>query len=197
MIEIMEGGADPRQREADQRKISAENISKGGFDSILALGKQYLNIDLDFREHISVRYLTDMEPLEQHGDWIDLRAAEDVFIEVFDSALIPLGVAMQLPPGCEAVVAARSSTFKTWGIILANGIGIIDNGYNGNNDQWYFPAICLRGKTVQNGRAGTVIHKNDRIAQFRIFKNQPAIALDQVESLRNPDRGGLGSTGSR
>ena len=90
------------------------------------------------------------------GEWIDLRAAEDMELDLGEYKKIPLGVAMELPRGYEAVIAPRSSTYSKWGIIMACSIGIIDNLYCGDNDEWYFPAIALRK---------TKIHKNDRICQ--------------------------------
>lgn len=137
---------------------------------------------------IKVKYFADIEPLEKidKGDWIDLRAAADVTLKKGEYALIPLGVGMILPKGYEARVAPRSSTYKHFKIILANSMGIIDNCYCGDNDQWHFPAIALED---------TVIHKNDRICQFRIVEKQPPIEFETVEKLGDVDRGGLGSTG--
>lgn len=137
---------------------------------------------------IKVKYFADIEPLEKidKGDWIDLRAAADVTLKKCEYALIPLGVGMILPKGYEAHVAPRSSTYKHFKIILANSMGIIDNCYCGDNDQWHFPAIALED---------TVIHKNDRICQFRIVEKQPPIEFETVEELGDVDRGGLGSTG--
>jgi dUTP pyrophosphatase len=122
------------------------------------------------------------------GDWIDLRAAEDVEMKRGDYRLIRLGVGMALPDGYEAHVLPRSSTPNRFGIILANGMGVIDNSYSGDADEWHFPAYAIRD---------TVIAKGDRIAQFRITKNQPEIAFDVVEHLNDESRGGLGSTGKR
>ena len=102
--------------------------------------------------------------------------------------LIPLGVAMELPEGFEALIAPRSSTFKNFKIIQANSLGIIDGSYCGDNDQWMFPAIALED---------THIHVGDRICQFRIVRNQPSLFFFTVENLNNKDRGGIGSTGTR
>lgn len=129
------------------------------------------------------------------GDWIDLRAAHDTFIEVGTSKMISLGVSMQLPEGYEAHVLPRSSTFKNFGIILVNGMGIIDNSYCGDNDIWRFPAFSLVATHYENGKRGSKICKNDRIAQFRIVKKQPNFYLEIVEELGNENRGGFGSTG--
>lgn len=149
-------------------------------------------------EHIRIKYTRDIKLIENNffGDWIDLRAGEDVFIPVGTAAMIPLGVAMELPQGYEAIVAPRSSTFKKYGVILTNGIGIIDETYCGDKDEWHFPAYCLEGKETVNGRLGTTIRKNERICQFRIQKHQPLIQFVAVETLGNADRGGFGSTGS-
>ncbi len=139
---------------------------------------------------IQVRYHGDVPPLEKlpQGDWIDLRAAETVEMRAGDYRLIPLGVSMRLPKGYEAHVAPRSSTFKKWGILMTNSIGIIDESYCGDGDQWYFSAVALRD---------TRIEKNDRICQFRIVKKMPDVALETVEFLFAPDRGGFGSTGEK
>lgn len=139
-------------------------------------------------ETIKIRYLRGVQKIERFnvGDWIDLRAAEDVVLKTGEDATIPLGVAMELPAGYEALVAPRSSTFRKYGILMTNSIGIIDESYKGDNDEWQFPAYAMRD---------TEIKKNERICQFRIIKHQPLIHLKEVESLGNEDRGGLGSTG--
>lgn len=137
-----------------------------------------------------VKYFTDkidhLEKLEQ-GDWIDLRLAEDTHMGAGEFKLLPLGVAMQLPSGYEAIVAPRSSTYKKWGIVQANSIGVIDESYCGDGDEWKFPAIAL---------FDTNIPANTRICQFRIQKKQPKLNFITVDELDNPNRGGLGSTGT-
>ena len=137
---------------------------------------------------IKVKYFTDIEPIIQQHDceWYDLRAAEDVFMAKGDFRLIPLGVAIELPKGQEAIVAPRSSTFKNFGIIMTNSIGVIDNSYSGDDDQWHFPALAIRE---------TMIHKGDRICQFRILYQQPQAVIETVDHLGNANRGGIGSTG--
>ena len=139
-------------------------------------------------EIIKIKYLKDIQKIERFnvGDWIDLRAAETVVMKAGEYRMIPLGVAMELPKGYEALVAPRSSTFKKYGIILANSIGVIDEAYKGDNDEWNFLAYAVKN---------TKIHKNERICQFRIIQHQPLIHLQEVESLGNEDRGGIGSTG--
>ena len=138
---------------------------------------------------IKVKYFTDIEPLAQidGSDWIDLRAAEDVELKAGEFKMIPLGIAMELPEGYEAHIVPRSSTFKKWGIIQANHMGVVDQAYCGDNDQWADPVIALRD---------TAIHKNDRICQFRIVENQPNLHFVTVDHLDHADRGGFGSTGA-
>lgn len=137
---------------------------------------------------IKIKYLRDIFCVEQidKGDWIDLRCAEDIQMKAGEFKLIPLGIAMELPEGYEAILAPRSSTHKQ-GILCANSIGIIDESYKGDNDEWHFPAYAVRD---------TYIAKNTRIAQFRIIEHQPEITLVEVDTLGNDDRGGIGSTGT-
>lgn len=154
-------------------------------------------------EKIKIKYhCDDIEKIEKIaiGDWIDLRAAEDVVLHPGQFKLISLGISMKLPEGYEAHIVPRSSTFKTWGIIQTNHMGVIDNSYSGTNDIWKFPAFCLKGDTVllPNGyylQNASVISKGDRICQFRIVKKQPEIEFEEVELLDETDRGGFGSTG--
>ena len=139
---------------------------------------------------IKIQYLNDdikrLEYIDGKSDWIDLRSAERVELKAFEFKLINLGVAMQLPDGYEAHIVPRSSTYKNFGLIQANSMGIVDESYCGPNDWFYFPAIALRD---------TVIEPNDRICQFRIEKHQPTVVFNEVKFLENEDRGGIGSTG--
>lgn len=140
-------------------------------------------------ERIKIKYLDkeiDKVVVNKVGDLIDLRASETVELKKGDFKLIPLGICMELPRGYKANVYPRSSTYKNFGIIMANSVGQIDSSYSGDNDQWHFPAIALRD---------TIIHKNDRICQFEIQKIQPEVILVEVDHLGNTDRGGIGSTG--
>ena len=146
------------------------------------------------------------------GEWIDLKAAETVKLEApsidtiqktvsFNSALIPLGLSMELPKYFEANIVPRSSTFNNFKIILSNSFGIIDSTYKGDKDEWKFNVIAL---------ANTKINKGDRIAQFRIRPSQFApwfvklkwlftskISFVFVDTLSNKSRGGFGTTGTK
>lgn len=122
----------------------------------------------------------------EKGDWIDLRSAIDISLKKGDFALIPLGVGMVIPDGYEAHIVPRSSTFKNWKIIQTNSVGIIDNSYSGENDQWMMPVYAVED---------TEIKKNDRICQFRILEKMTALEIQEVEHLNDVSRGGFGSTG--
>lgn len=141
-------------------------------------------------ETIKIKYFdNEINKIEKisKGDLIDLRAAETVEMKKGEFRLIKLGVGMKLPDGYKANMYPRSSTYKNFGIILANSVGQIDNSYSGDNDEWKFPAIALRD---------TIIHKNDRICQFEIQKIQPEIEFVEVKHLDAESRGGIGSTGT-
>lgn len=137
---------------------------------------------------IRIKYLRDIEPIKQAhgGEWYDLRIAEETELRAGDFKLIPLGVAIRLPDRYEAIVAPRSSTFKNLGVMQANSIGVIDNAYSGNKDEWHFPAYATRDIRIP---------KNTRICQFRILKQQPECMITEVDDLGDNNRGGLGSTG--
>ena len=146
-------------------------------------------IDFPMSKVIQIKYLSDkIDKLTYIGgksDWIDLRASEEINLKAGEFTLIPLGVAMKLPNGYEAHIVPRSSTFKNFGIIQTNHMGVIDESYCGDNDEWKLPVYAVRD---------TCIHINDRICQFRIMEHQPRIDFEEVEHLGD-DRGGFGSTG--
>lgn len=171
---------------------------------------------------IKYRLITEgCEPFNHDaGDWIDLKSAETVtFVapqagvrkretidgEVvshrdvkFDTKLVDLGVAMELPKGFEAQILPRSSSPKM-GYIQPNSEGVIDNIYKGNDDQWRYWVTALKD---------TTINKGDRICQFRIQLSQKAtvwqkikwffssgVELVRVDELKGKNRGGYGTTG--
>ena len=141
-------------------------------------------------EEIKVKYFVDgideLCAVAGKSDWIDLHAAEEVTLKAGEFRLIPLGVAMALPEGYEAHIVPRSSTFKNYGILQTNSMGVVDSSYRGDNDQWRMPVYATRDVTIE---------KNARICQFRIMRNQPPLVFTRVARLDGPDRGGFGSTG--
>ena len=141
-------------------------------------------------ERIKIKYhsseISKLEYIEGKSDWIDLRAAEHVVLKKGEFKLINLGISMELPKGYEAVIVPRSSTYKNFGIIQTNHMGVIDETYCGDNDVYMMPVLAVRD---------TEINVNDRICQFRIQRHQPQIVFEEVEHLGNENRGGIGSTG--
>lgn len=141
-------------------------------------------------EIIKIKYHTDeiekLRYIDGKSDWVDLRAAEEVSLKAGETALISLGISVKLPEGYEMIIAPRSSTYKNFGIIQTNSIGVIDESYCGNDDIIKMPVKADRD---------TVIKVNDRICQFRIFKHQPTLIFDEVDDLNTRGRGGFGSTG--
>ena len=142
------------------------------------------------KETIKIKYHSDeidkLTYIDGKSDWIDLRAAEEVTFKAGEFKLVSLGISMRLPEGYEAHIAPRSSTFKNYGLLQTNSIGIVDNSYSSDKDIYKWPAFATRD---------TVVHINDRICQFRIVKNQPKIVFEEVEHLGGTVRGGFGSTG--
>lgn len=157
--------------------------------------------------------------VNEQGDWFDLKTRCNVFMDKPQAgvqyqkdgykyrdvnvsySIVPLGVAMKLPEGFEAILAPRSSTFKKYQVIQTNSFGVIDNSYSGNSDEWGLPILAL-------GEAE--IPQYTRICQFRIQLSQKAtiwqkikwlfdnkIEIEYVDNLEDEDRGGFGSTGEQ
>lgn len=155
------------------------------------------------------------------GDWFDLCAAEDIDLDNlvkeqetkfeftgkydkkrFSYAILPLGVAMKLPEGYEAIISPRSSIFKNFNVIMPNSIGVIDNSYCGPDDYWGCPVLAFS--------KGIKIKKGERLCQFRIQLNQKAtvkqrlkslfysgVEFEIVSDLNGKNRGGFGHTGKK
>ena len=153
-------------------------------DTSLHVNTEVIYCDQD----IKIKYFGDTKPLEkiEKGDWIDLCSRKLISGWAGDFIMIPLGVAMKLPEGYEAILAPRSSSFMKYGFIQTNGIGVIDNSYSGDNDEWCLPAYFIKDSIIEPGT---------RIAQFRIQPCQPNLRFTTVETLGDEDRGGFGSTG--
>lgn len=143
------------------------------------------------KKKIKIKYMdSDLPKLEKisAGDWIDLRVADTLELKEGNTYKIPLGVAMKLPKGYEALIIPRSSTFFKYGLIQGNSVGLIDNSYCGDKDEWCYPVYAMRDITIPKGT---------RICQFRLFKNQDTIRFYEVRNLAHISRGGFGSTGEK
>lgn len=156
---------------------------------------------------LRIKYFEGATKLEKinKGNWIDVYANKDIFVPLNERAMIPLGFALELPSGWEGHLAPRSSTFKSWGLIQTNGVGVVDDSYIGDNDQWHMPVYCLQNKDIIDvdtydtkvSIKGTLIKKGDKIGQFRIIEIMPEILFEEVDSFGNIDRGGFGTTGKK
>ncbi len=139
---------------------------------------------------VFVKYhVDDLERLAYIGgksDWVDLRVAKDYEIHEGDYTMLDLGISVKLPEGYEMIIAPRSSTFKNYGLIQTNSIGVIDESYSSDDDVLMWPCYATRDTKVKKG---------DRLCQFRILKHQPVLCFDEVPTLGTDARGGFGSTG--
>ena len=147
---------------------------------------------------LSVRYKTEQDIVPEKisvGDWIDLRATERLVLQEGEEAVIHLGIAMELPEGYEAHVAPRSSTFRKWGIIQTNSVGIIDNSYCGDNDEWMMEVICLKPRDELDGVKCSIINPGDRVCQFRIMPSQPKLSSSRSTPLVTPTEAVLAQQG--
>lgn len=137
---------------------------------------------------IDVKYFNGAKKLKkiEKGDWIDLSANETIALKKGEFKLIPLGVAMKLPDGYEANIVPRSSMYNNFKVLQTNSFGVIDSTYCGSSDEWKLPVIAMED---------TIIHKGDRLCQFRLNKIQPHIEFNTVDDLDSISRGGFGTTG--
>lgn len=142
-----------------------------------------------------------------HSCAIDLMNMEEIRIKPFEFKLINLGVSVDVPNGYKVDLRMRSSTFKKFGLIQTNALGLIDTTYRGAGDIIQVPVYCLptRDKLVylkgDNLDQEIIIPKYTRLCQIEIVKSMESdIELEPcltVEDYGNTvDRGGFGSTGN-
>lgn len=185
-------------------------------ESQFMLWKQFKFIDCDIEEDgelnkfVFVKYFDKNLPklvLTEKGDCIDLRVSKVFKVDTppnepskvgeevsfphsykkGDTLFFKLGVGMKLPIGYKANVYPRSSTFKNFGFILTNSVGIIDNTYCGDNDEWCGMVYCTRDGVINYG---------DRIFQFEpvpVYTHE--FVYTELENLDDISRGGYGTSG--
>jgi dUTP pyrophosphatase len=156
--------------------------------------------------------------LEQHGEFIDIKSAEDVEFEAptvevdiatgkqiikFDFKLVDTKMVLILPKYYEAIMPPRSSLYIKKSLIQANSLGVIESNYSGPKDIIKLPLIAL---------AKTEVKKGERLCQMKIQLSQTApfyikllhlfrkpitvSNMVKVDVSHNSNRGGLGSTGN-
>ena len=102
-----------------------------------------------------------------------------------DIVVVFLGFAMDIGKGYEGYILPRSSTFKNTGLLLTNSMGLVDDSYNGDNDEWLAMFYATTYGAFKIG---------DRLVQISIKKSTP-VDMEDVDQLGNPSRGGYGTTG--
>lgn len=117
---------------------------------------------------------------------IDLYVRSTTVVDPNTPTLVPLNVAVQIPKGYFGMLVARSSLAKRFGVMLTNGVGIIDSDYCGNDDEIMASLISLTDLPV-------TIERGERIAQLIIIPFEK-VQLNEVEVLTDANRGGFGST---
>ena len=117
---------------------------------------------------------------------LDCAARESTTIAANSIGYIPLNVAVKPPKNHCVLIFARSSLHKR-GLILANGVGLGDEDYCGNDDEYKAAVFNFTGQPVN-------IAKGDRIAQM-IFKPYEKVEWEEVEAMDDKTRGGFGTTG--
>lgn len=116
----------------------------------------------------------------------DLAARVSVTILANSVGYVPLNVAIQLPEGTWALLAARSSLHKK-GLMLANGIGVGDYDYRGDGDEYKAAVFNFSPQDV-------IIERGERIVQMIIVSGQ-RVEFIEKEKFEDPNRGGFGTTG--
>ena len=117
----------------------------------------------------------------------DLAAAETVDVPPGQIRLIGTGLVIGVPDGHFLAVLARSSTPLKRGLVVANGVGVIDSDYCGSDDEVKVQVLNVTASTV-------TVTRGDRIAQAIVLA-APRVEFDEVETTA-PSRGGFGSTGT-
>jgi dUTP pyrophosphatase len=117
----------------------------------------------------------------------DLAAATDVIVEAGTVALIPTGLIIEVPPGMFLGIFARSSTPLKRGLMVANGVGVVDQDYCGPHDEVKIAVLNFTSAPVR-------VAAGDRVAQGMLLP-VTRVAWEEAQMLRGESRGGFGSTG--
>ena len=117
----------------------------------------------------------------------DLAAAERVVVAPGEVRLVPTGLVIEVPAGMFLGIFARSSTPLKRGLMVANGVGVVDSDYCGPEDEVKIAVVNVTPKPV-------TIEPGDRIAQG-ILLPAPRVTWEEVDRVRSSSRGGFGATG--
>jgi dUTP pyrophosphatase len=140
---------------------------------------------------LRIRRLSPSVPLPRYESAaaaaFDLAASEDTEIAPGAVVLVPTGLVIEVPPGMFLAVFARSSTPLRRGLMVANGVGVVDPDYCGPADEVKIPMLNFTPAPV-------VVKAGDRIAQGIVLP-APRVVWDETETASKESRGGFGSTG--
>ncbi|HRN69649.1 MAG TPA: dUTP diphosphatase [Candidatus Woesebacteria bacterium] len=120
----------------------------------------------------------------------DLYARKTVIIPPFTPTIIPANVVIEVPQGYFLMIASRSSTPLKKNLMVANGIGVIDQDYHGDKDEIGVQVLNFSQKDV-------TVERGERIAQALLVQIAKVVDFDIVDSIKTESRGGFGSTGQK
>ncbi len=118
----------------------------------------------------------------------DLYARTDVTVKPLTPTIVPLNIVVKIPKGYMLLLASRSSLPLKKGLMIANGIGVIDQDYSGDKDEVGLQVLNFTKKNV-------VVKKGERIAQAMFVKIGKVVTFKKVKKMKTKSRGGFGSTG--
>jgi dUTP pyrophosphatase len=140
---------------------------------------------------IRIRRLSSGVPLPQYqtsgSAAFDLAASESITIAAGEVRLVPTGLVIEVPAGMFLGIFARSSTPLKRGLMVANGVGVVDSDYCGPQDE-------VKVAVINVTQTAVMVAVGDRIAQGIVLP-APRVEWDEVTDLRSDSRGGFGATG--
>jgi dUTP pyrophosphatase len=141
---------------------------------------------------LRIRRLDSTVPLPTYGTdeaaGFDLAAARDIAIPPHTIALVRTGLVIEVPTGHFLAILARSSTPLKRGLMVANGVGVIDSDYSGPTDEIMIQLLNFTDSEVQ-------VRRGDRLAQGIVLP-VPRVTWEEAEEIRGASRGGFGATGT-
>jgi dUTP pyrophosphatase len=141
---------------------------------------------------LKIRRLDPTLPLPGYGTdeaaGFDLAAAHDMRVAPGQIALVRTGLVIEVPTGHFLGIFARSSTPLKRGLMIANGVGVIDPDYSGPDDEIMLQVLNFTSADV-------LVTRGDRLAQAVVLA-APRVAWDEVTEIRQATRGGFGATGN-
>src|SRR5262245_32172266 len=144
------------------------------------------------RMRLKIRRLDSTVSLPSYGTseaaGFDLAAAHDLVVAPRQIALVRTGLVIAVPTGYFLAIFARSSTPLKRGLMVANGVGVIDSDYSGPADEVMIQVMNITDLDVR-------ISRGDRLAQGIVLP-APRVTWDEVSEIREVTRGGFGATGN-